>query len=464
MTRESSSQNVSSRERYIASSPYRLVVPEGTFRPTRRVSASPPAETQPESLGFWPLHESQRQIEQSASRFNVLNCGRRYGKTEYLLRKCAQSALSGQPVAYFAPTYPMLRWAYRALSNRLLAAGGRALASEWRIELPGGGSIDCWSLSDGANRCRGQKYALVALDEVALVDDLLSAWEESIRPTLTDLRGEAWFASTPRRGGGFEELYRRGEDGGEWAAWTVTTYENPFIDPQEIEAARAGMSDQAFRQEYMAEFEAAETDLVFPEFSVATHVKPAPCAWEETKWRIAGVDLGGGDPTAIVPIGVTANERVHQYGEFYRRGDVAVDDLAEYLYEWHNRAPFNAIVVDPSAKAIPESLRRLGLPVFPANNARGEGLEVVRWILGSGRFSIDPAARNSIAEFPGYRWAKRRDAVGERYATSTPVDHHADAMDARRYALMALQQGVMRQSTIQRAVYRPASYVGARHG
>jgi len=108
-------------------------------------------------------------------------------------------------------------------------------------------------------------------------------------------------------------------------------------------------------------------------------------------------------------------------------------------------------------------LRPLGLPVYPANNARGEGLGVVRWVLGSGRFSIDPTCRNSIAEFPGYRWAKRRDAVGERYATSTPVDHHADAMDARRYALMALQQGVMRQSTIQRAVYRPASYVGARH-
>jgi hypothetical protein len=259
-------------------------------------------------------------------------------------------------------------------------------------------------------------------------------------------------------------LYRRADSDPEWRSWTVTTYENPFIDPQELEAARAGMSDQAFRQEYLAEFEAAETDLVFPEFSVNTHVRPAPCEWEQTKWRIAGVDLGGGDPTAIVPIGVTPNERIHQFGEFYRRGDVAVDDLAEYLYDWHNRAPFNAIVVDPSAKAIPESLRRLGLPVFPANNARGEGLEVVRWVLGSGRFSIDPSCRNSIAEFPGYRWAKRRDAVGERYATSTPVDHHADAMDARRYALMALQQGVMRQSTIQRAVYRPASYVGARHG
>jgi len=61
----------------------------------------------------------------------------------------------------------------------------------------------------------------------------------------------------------------------------------------------------------------------------------------------------------------------------------------------------------------------------------------VNWLLDSKRLTIDPSCQNSLAEFNQYRWQKRRDGeTGDRYATSTPVDNHADAMDARRYALV----------------------------
>ena len=429
---------------------------------TRRTETEPPDLT---TLGFPEPHPAQQRVLSERKRFNVMNFGRRGGKTALAERLLAETARDGYPACYICPTYKMLAQVWRDLAA--LVPATKTLASEHRIEW-GDGSIDMWSGDDAANAIRGRKYKRIIIDEAALIPALMDAWERSVRPTLTDMRGDAWFISTPRRGGAFEELFRRGQgDDPHWMSWQMPSSVNPFLDPAELEEARATMSDDAFRQEYLAEFEAAESDLVFPEFYRDTHVKPAPCRWEETKWRIAGVDLGGGDPTAIVPLGVSKDERVHQFGEFYRRGDVALDDLTDYLFDWHHRAPFTAIVVDPSAKAIPESLRRLGLPVYPANNARGEGFEAVRFWLQSGRFTIEPTATNSIAEFAGYRWAKRRDGEsGERYATSTPVDHHADAMDARRYALMALQEGVMKQATIQRAAYRPRSYAGtgARHG
>src|SRR5262249_4710180 len=126
---------------------------------------------------------------------------------------------------------------------------------EKRIEFLGGGSIDCWSL-DSPDAARGRRYATVVLDECAMIPDLEIAWQQSIRPTLTDLRGSAWFLSTPRGVTGyFHSLYQRGLDpDSDWKSWQMPTSANPFIDPAEIADARHDLSELAFSQEYLAQF------------------------------------------------------------------------------------------------------------------------------------------------------------------------------------------------------------------
>ena len=387
-------------------------------------------------------HESQQHVLDTARRFNVANCGRRYGKTELAKRILATGALNGERVAYLAPTYPMAHQFYREMADALHGHYS-ARENNRRLSFPGGGFIDIWSLENGGDRVRGQKYHRVVLDECAIVIGLANIWEKVVRPTLTDYRGTAWFLSTPRRGSDFEALYRRGMDEPDWMSWHLTTAHNPTIDPAEIEAARQSMSDAAFRQEYLAEFEASESDLVFPEFDRHIHVREKAVSWADCKWRVVGIDPGGGDPTAIVPLGVTASEHIHQYGEFYKRGEVSLDDVIQYVARLNAAGPLDMVVIDPSAKGWVEQLRRYGFNAQPANNNRGAGLESVRWMLGNGRLTIGPECTNSIAEFANYRWAKRRDGdTGERYATNAANDHHADAMDARRYALMAILNGL----------------------
>jgi hypothetical protein len=56
---------------------------------------------------------------------------------------------------------------------------------EKRLELISGGVIDFWSL-DNPDAGRGRKYALVVIDEAAMIPGLEEAWQQSIRPTLTD--------------------------------------------------------------------------------------------------------------------------------------------------------------------------------------------------------------------------------------------------------------------------------------
>jgi hypothetical protein len=209
-------------------------------------------------LQLQTLHLNQSKIVGQAKRFNVVNCGRRWGKTTMGLNRLIMPALKGEPVAWFSPTYRMLGDAWRQLCSTLQPINGRRSDSEHRCELRGGGVIEAWSL-DNPDSGRGRAYAAVVLDECALIQDLDHAWQESIRPMLTDHRGEAWFLSTPKGVNNyFHTLYQKGQGifkgVGEWRSWSQPTSSNPFIDKDEIKAAKEDLSDLAFSQEYLAQF------------------------------------------------------------------------------------------------------------------------------------------------------------------------------------------------------------------
>lgn len=203
------------------------------------------------------LHIKQKEVLNEKKRFNILKCGRRWGKTklaeELLLSPDdhTNGALNGYPVAYFAPTYKMLMEVWRALVDIVYDITESKSETEKRIELYGGGTIDFWSLED-PNSIRGRKYKRVVLDEAEVARNLQDAWERVIRATLADLKGDAWFLSTPRFGSTyFKKLAKQG--GEDWQSWTFTTYDNPFIDPSEIDAARDQLDEATFRCEFLAE-------------------------------------------------------------------------------------------------------------------------------------------------------------------------------------------------------------------
>jgi hypothetical protein len=63
------------------------------------------------------LHEGQQVIVSEAKRFNVVDCGRRFGKTLLGIDRAIETALEGYPVAWFSPTYKMLSDAWRELKD-----------------------------------------------------------------------------------------------------------------------------------------------------------------------------------------------------------------------------------------------------------------------------------------------------------------------------------------------------------
>lgn len=197
-------------------------------------------------------HEGQRRVIAEADRFNVLECGRRFGKTTLGQRLLIKGAANKRcPVAWFAPTYKLLTDVWREVVQRTQPGTKSISQQERRIELVNGGVIDFWSL-DQSDAGRGRKYGRIIVDEAGIIRDLESAWQGAIRPTLADLKGDAWFLGTPKGHNYFHRLFAKGQarEGG-WRSWRLPTTDNPTIDPAEIEAARRDMPETAFRQEFL---------------------------------------------------------------------------------------------------------------------------------------------------------------------------------------------------------------------
>jgi hypothetical protein len=220
------------------------------------------------------LHSGQLQVMADAKRYNVLKIGRRFGKTTMSVNNLIiRPALEGFPVAYYAPTYKDLDEVWQELKTMLMPIISGKNEQTKQLRLISGGLIDCWSL-DNPDSGRGRKYKRVVIDEVEKSKKFKEAWQGAIMPTLLDYKGDAWLLSTPKFGDTyFKELHKRGGESG-WAAFNLSTYDNPHIDRDEIDELRKQLDDLSFRCEILAE----DVDLAYNPFAYAfsadRHVRP----------------------------------------------------------------------------------------------------------------------------------------------------------------------------------------------
>jgi phage terminase large subunit-like protein len=308
-------------------------------------------------------HAAQQRVVSEAARFNVLACGRRWGKTTLGVDLLVPPALEGYPVAWFAPTYKMLTEVWREVRRVFLPATERVNAQEHRLELVTGGVVDMWSL-DTPNTARGRRYRRIVADEAAMVADLEDAWNAVLRPTLVDFKGDAWFLSTPKGYGHFRALFDAGQDPQrpDWASWQMPTTSNPHIDSEEVEAARLMLPERTYAQEFLAQF-LEDGGGVFRR--VRDAVGAAPQDGKQAGRRyVVGVDWGKlEDFTVLVVIDTTTQEVVCV--DRFNQIDYAIQ--VPRLQALCERFSPDAVYAEQNSIGVPliEQLQRAGLPVYP---------------------------------------------------------------------------------------------------
>ena len=205
----------------------------------------------------------QQDVWNDKTRFKIVAAGRRTGKSRLAAWMLIVNALESERghVFYVAPTQGQAR---DIMWQTLLELGNPVITSSHinnlQIKLINGATISLKG-SDRPETMRGVSLKFLVLDEYA--DMKPEVFEQILRPALADQKGSSLFIGTPMGRNHFCELYKYAEldDDPTYKSWHFTSYDNPLLDPEEIDVAKKSMSSYAFRQEFMASFEARGSEM-----------------------------------------------------------------------------------------------------------------------------------------------------------------------------------------------------------
>lgn len=372
------------------------------------------------------LTKAQAEIAVDLHRFRVLCCGRRFGKTTLAIDQIkGRASIPNSRIAYVAPTYQQSRdIAWDQLKNDCKQAAESINESRLEIKLVNGSLIVLrgW---ESIETLRGQKFDLIVLDEVAMMRNFWLNWQEVIRPTLTDTRGEGLFISTPKGFNHFYDLFNLQEEDADFKSFHFSTYDNSHIPADEVDKARLELSPDRFAQEYLADFKKTE-GLVYKEFNRETHVFTD--MMEMPREVIAGVDFGFTNPCAIPNIDIDATDTWWITSEYYETGKTDVQ-VAEYVAAKR----YNQVYPDPEAPSAIAEMRKRGVnirDVVKGHDSIKNGIDAVRERLKAGKLKVHASCRNTIMEFETYSYPDRKPGHNEQ---ENPIDENNHMMDAIRY-------------------------------
>lgn len=379
------------------------------------------------------LTPSQRIIAKDRTRFRVLCCGRRFGKTTLAVEEIKGKALSRPSrICYVAPTYQQARdiaWQMliTELSPIILKVNESRLEFTVRT-VKGGETIIQLKGWESIETLRGQKFDFIVIDEVAMMRNFWINWEEVIRPTLTDTRGEVMFISTPKGFNHFYDLYNKEQEDTDYKSFHFSSYDNPYLPVEELDKAKQELPEDRFAQEYMGDFRKTE-GLVYKEFNREAHVyKSTDTGFNQI---LVGVDFGYTNPAGILKIGVDYDNNYWIDNESYKTQQTD-DQIAETAFNFRP----NVVYPDPEAPEKVQALKARGLnvrDVIKGKDSIRTGIDRVRELFKQGRLRINARCTNLIWELETYHYP---DKMPDKNEYENPVKENDHLVDAMRYVLM----------------------------
>ena len=377
------------------------------------------------------LTPAQSQIAKATNRFRVVCCGRRFGKTTLAVEEIKGKAISKpNRIAYIAPTYRQARdiaWEMlrKELQPIILDTNESRLEIKVRT-LQGGESLIILRGWESIETLRGQAFDFIVIDEVAMMRDFQLQWQEVIRPTLTDTKGEVMFISTPKGFNHFYDLFNQESKDEDFKSFHFTSYDNPYLLKDELQKAKQELTEDRFAQEYLADFRKTE-GLVFKEFNREKHIyTEKPFIYE----RLGGVDFGYTNPVAVMEI-IKDSENNYWINEEWYQNRKTDAEVADYVAS----KEFNRVYPDPENAGAIEELKRRKVnirEVKKGKNSVQAGIQVIRELFKANRLKIHNSCINLIQELETYSYPDKKDMRNEE---ELPIKENDHAIDAIRYVL-----------------------------
>ncbi len=415
----------------------------------------------------WQFHEQR-------TRFCVLLCHRRFGKTVAAINDLIRQALRASTgshgatwrAAYMAPYLGQAKtvaWDYIKYFTAHIP-NVRYSETELKCTLPTGASIRLFG-TDNANALRGMYLDDVVLDEPA--DMPREVWTRIIRPMLADRMGRALFCGTPQ--GVDNLLYDVWQEAGKeeeaeehtmplWSRFCFKASQTGYIAPAELQAARLSMNKEDYLQEFECSFAAAVRGAYFADTLEKLEAQGRLCSVPHapelpvhTAW-----DLGMDDATAIWFFQVQSGgqwrileyledsgqglqhyvqllqAKPYTYGKHIAPHDIRVRELGTGLSRWEMAAKLGIhFTICPS------------LPLADGINALRVGLD---------RMWFDSAAcATGLRALRQYRrqWRPRQEVF-----SSAPLHNWTShATDALRYAVLGFREQDVSQGKKAQVTY-----------
>ena len=385
------------------------------------------------------LHKAQKEIAVDTHRFRVVNCGRRFGKTTLAIEEIKGKALSRpSKICYIAPTYQQARdIAWNLLKSELKPIAKNINESRLEMEVmtkDGKSSFIYLRGWESIETLRGQQYDFLVIDEIAMMKNFWLNWQEVIRPTLTDARGEAMFISTPKGFNHFYDLYNMQKEDKDYKSFHFSSYDNHHLPKDELDKAREELTEDRFAQEYMADFRKTE-GLVYKNFNRETHTYSDEVIPKERLPEFVevfgAIDFGYTNPACILKIGKDRDRNFWILEEYYK-----AKQTTEQLVEEAKQMKLNYVYPDPADPEKIESFKRAGLYMREVKKGKGSisnGIVIIQELILQNRIKINQNCTNLIWELETYSYPDKKPGRNEN---EDPIKENDHAVDALRYALM----------------------------
>jgi hypothetical protein len=266
--------------------------------------------------------------------FILVNGGRQSGKSKSLLIQCLVWGFgkSDELIWYVLPSETQCQKVYTEMLNILGGTGylksHTGSRGDIRITLWNNTRIEFKS-SQMENSLRGASVGFMIIDEAAFIPkDIV---ETILLPTLNVKGRKCLIASTPRGKNWFYDYYKLSTTNDKYKSITFTYKDNPLCNLEIINVIKSQIPENAFKQEYLAEF--IEGGSVFSCVEQVMTIQ-VPMSYDPKRTYYFGIDLGLVRDFTVITILNDLGEMVDVIRFTGKDSKYVEEKIKETILEW----------------------------------------------------------------------------------------------------------------------------------